>query len=514
MSTSSTSIKPLFLALLLAGCQLNVGTLEVRLVYSYDQDPLDPMDVSTLRVRIEGDGLDAQGTDFSRLGGGGGILTDIPLGKNRVLTVEGLDSKGYIKSRGVSAPFSTESGNKKVYLYFSQVEKFSGPPWGSDEEDWKIKYGTSLKSPRVFHTATLLPDGTVLLIGGAAAPDPNDFLGRIKDADPTIVRFETTPCAFIHEQETTNCTTGKLCMQKKDGRARHSANLLPGGTHVVVAGGEPVSSNEEWPAEYYSIRTRSFESRVGVDHNRTRHAAVGLKGSREGVLIAGGEGLLASDVFKSVELFETGDFEEESAAELSIERTGPVAVAYPEHVLVIGGWEAPEQASDVVDWIHFDEEPFRVETFHMKYERAGHSAVLLESAGHYEVFVCGGLRYDQGSPVVVDSCEMLNPEAESKSTEYPGVRRWGHTATVLQDGRMLLAGGFSSVPPTLAESSAVLFETPVGPGSRRTIPLVSRRAGHTATLQSNGMVVLIGGVGRMQEVEMPTFDYEIFNPRP
>jgi hypothetical protein len=510
---SASGIKPLLLALLLAGCQMNVGTLEVRLVYSSDQYPLDPMDVSTLRVRIEGDGLDTQNTGFSLLGGSGGVLADIPLGKNRVLTVEGLDSKDNVQSRGVSAPFSIESGNKKVYLYFSQVEKFSGPPWGSDEEDWKAKYWTSLRSPRVFHTATLLPDGTVVVIGGAAAPDPNDFLGRISDADPTIVRFETTPCAIIHEQETTNCSTGKLCMHKKDGRAHHSANLLPGGTHVVVAGGEPVVSGEEWPAEYYSIQTHSFETRIGVDHNRTRHAAAVLTGSREGVVIAGGEGQLASEVWDSVELFEAGDFEVQSAAALKGKRTGPVAVAYPDHVLVIGGWEAPDQASDLVDWIHFDEEPPRAEELHMKYERAGHSAVLLESAGNYEVFVCGGLRYDQGLPVVVDSCEMLNLENGS-STEYPGVRRWGHTATVLQDGRMLLAGGFSSVPPTLAENSAVLFDTPVGPGSRRTIPMVSRRAGHTATLLSNGMVVLIGGVGRMGVVQMPGFDYEIFNPRP
>jgi len=239
-----------------------------------------------------------------------------------------------------------------------------------------------------------------------------------------------------------------------------------------------------------------------------------LTGSRQGVLIAGGEGLLAWEVLKSVELFEAGDFEGQSNVALSVERSGSVAVAYPDHVLVIGGWEAPGQASDAVDWIHFDEEPPKVESFHMKYRRAEHSAVLVESGGSYEVFVCGGLRYDQGSPVVVDSCEMLNLDNKSYF-EYPGViRRWGHTATVLQDGRMLLAGGFSSVPPTVAENSAVLFDTPVGPGGRRTIPTVSKRAGHTATLLSNGMVVLIGGVAEMGRVKMASQDYEIFNPRP
>jgi hypothetical protein len=47
-----------------------------------------------------------------------------------------------------------------------------------------------------------------------------------------------------------------------------------------------------------------------------------------------------------------------------------------------------------------------------------------------------------------------------------------------------------------------------------TVPMVSRRAGHTATLLSNGMVVLIGGVSRVDTNEMASQDYEIFNPRP
>ena len=204
-------------------------------------------------------------------------------------------------------------------------------------------------------------------------------------------------------------------------------------------------------------------------------------------MIAGGEGLLAWEVKKSVELFEAGDFVEQSDVALKVARSGSVAVTYPDHVLVIGGWEAPDKASSAVDWIHFDEEQPRVEQLFMKYDRAEHSAVLVESGGIYEVYICGGLRYDQGSLVVVDSCELLNPDNDT-STEHLGVvRRWGHTATVLQDGRMLLAGGFSSVPPTL---------------------------GHTATLLPNGMVVLIGGVAQMGAISMASQDYEIFNPRP
>jgi hypothetical protein len=246
--------------------------------------------------------------------------------------------------------------------------------------------------------------------------------------------------------------------------------------------------------------------------NRTRHASAVLTGSREGIVIAGGEGQLASDLFGSIELFEAGRFEDLTPKSLSVSRTGPVAVSFTDRVVVIGGLTAAGQASRAVDVIQFEQDTPMVESFDMQRERVGHTAVALDSG---QVFVCGGIRYEQGVPEMVESCELLDPEGKAPIAEYPGVvRRWGHTATLLQDGRMLLAGGFSSVPPALAENSAVLFDTPVGRGSRQTLPMVSKRAGHTATLLSNGMVVLIGGVSRMDTIEMAAQDYEIFNPRP
>ncbi len=50
--------------------------------------------------------------------------------------------------------------------------------------------------------------------------------------------------------------------------------------------------------------------------------------------------------------------------------------------------------------------------------------------------------------------------------------------------------------------------------------MVSRRAGHTATLLENGMVVFVGGVSELDSVSDPAVMrmaseyYEIFNPRP
>jgi hypothetical protein len=70
-------------------------------------------------------------------------------------------------------------------------------------------------------------------------------------------------------------------------------------------------------------------------------------------------------------------------------------------------------------------------------------------------------------------------------------RRAGHTATLLRDGRVLIAGGYDG--EYLA--SLEIFE----PSTKRFRPagsLTEGRSGHTATLLPDGRVLFVGGVGR------------------
>lgn len=69
--------------------------------------------------------------------------------------------------------------------------------------------------------------------------------------------------------------------------------------------------------------------------------------------------------------------------------------------------------------------------------------------------------------------------------------RAGHTATLLRDGRVLIAGGYNG---EYLQSTEVF-----DPAQRRFRPagsLVEGRSGHTATLLPDGRVLLVGGVGR------------------
>jgi hypothetical protein len=238
------------------------------------------------------------------------------------------------------------------------------------------------------------------------------------------------------------------------------------------------------------------------------------------VLVAGGIGGSQAEALPNIELFEGGNFVGFDP-ELREARSGAVAVSYADNVLIIGGWEDENTASKWVDHIEFTGQGGISHTpFEMKQARAEHSAVLVEdTGGNPVVFVCGGLWDDGTSKQVVDSCEFLYP-TENQSELIPGIslRRWGHTATVLKDGSVLVAGGFDYYGnPLTAAGGAILFPTTVGVESSRPISTFSARAGHTATLLSNGMVVLIGGISKIDVggetvFEYPTYYYEIFNP--
>ena len=117
---------------------------------------------------------------------------------------------------------------------------------------------------------------------------------------------------------------------------------------------------------------------------------------------------------------------------------------------------------------------------------------------------------------VLGSGHILTLEAQSAGTFTAGgnmiTPRFLHTATLLLDGRVLVAGGDSSyLPGQTAESSAELYDPTNGafsPAGNMATP----RDGHTATLLPNGKVLIAGGGPRINGAGYSLASAELYDP--
>jgi hypothetical protein len=286
----------------------------------------------------------------------------------------------------------------------------------------------SLAEARAGHTATLLPDGRVLIVGGCCYPEGPDMLTSAEVWDPETDTF--TPAGSLAEAH-----------------GEHTATLLPDG-RVLIVGGYRRNQHNAQTAEVWDPETRSFGPADLLAAARFHHTATLLADG--GVLIVGGEG-----------------------------GTPPNLLADP-----------PAEVWDPVAGSSSPAGPLTEGRFQ-------HTATLLPDG---RVLIVGGQWLDGPTYRPTAVAEIWDPVTASFSPAgSPLVEaRRGHTATLLPDGRVLVVGGLSGqrindTDNLTVHATAEIWDPVTASFSPAGSPLVEARRGHTATLLPDGRVLVVGG---------------------
>jgi hypothetical protein len=190
------------------------------------------------------------------------------------------------------------------------------------------------------------------------------------------------------------------------------------------------------------------------------------------------------DFYRSAELYDpvTGKFQ--PAGEMNLARVGQAAVLLRSgKVLIVGGWIG-HGCTDSAELYDPSTGKFTV-IAKMTARRGRPSATLLANG---DVLITGGA--DRGdTPGGIASAEVFH--AATLTFEPVGSMHYGrisHTATLLNDGRVLIAGGRGEG----LTASAELYD----PKTKQFIPtgsLLTARYKHTAGLLPDGRVLIAGG---------------------
>jgi hypothetical protein len=275
-------------------------------------------------------------------------------------------------------------------------------------------------------------------------------------------------------------------------RAQATATLLPDG-QVLIAGGNN-SKGDLASAELYNPATHGWSFTGIMPTTRNTSAAVLLPDGR--VLVAGGYDSVG--ICGSAMLYDPATGKWSAAGSMSTAHYGhTMTLLATGKVLVAGGENgkggSAKNSPSVKTAELFDPATRKwIVTGPMIEPRSGHTSTLLPDG---RVLVTGGYTDGGIGEKILSDAELYNPvTGKWTKTGSMHVTRCFHTATLLPDGKVLVAGGFGE---TNSADTAELFNPNTGKWTV-TGPMNAEHSQHTATLLPGGRVLVVGGDPRVE----------------
>ncbi len=315
----------------------------------------------------------------------------------------------------------------------------------------------TMNTPVAYHTATMLPDNTILVAGGESAP--NTPLATAQIYSPALGTF--TP------------TTSPMSLS----RSNHTATLLTNG-RVLIAGGftNQTSTQPTNVAEIYYPNTRIFSVTAPMAYPRAAHTATLMPDGS--VIVLGGQ-TTAGNYLSAAEVY--------SSTSAVWTTLTPIPTGLSEHtatllkdgrILVIGGQTSSGPSGQTYAYTPVTNSWATLAP--MPSSLYDHSATMMFDG---RVLVAGG-NDGTGSQ---KKAYLYDPGGNSWSLAGKLTQgRSAHTATLLPNNTVMVTGGFGNPTPNEVEIYHLDGSTwaPVGQ---------IQRVAHTITLTTSGKLLGIGG---------------------
>jgi Kelch motif len=302
------------------------------------------------------------------------------------------------------------------------------------------------------YTATLLANGKVLIAGG--------------------FNQSTLRSAELYDPRTGAFTrTGDMIFP----RSYHSATLLPDGRVLIAGGtGRYVSSPLVATAELYDPDTETFSA--------TGDMISGV--SNTAILLASGKVLVADDAL-TAELYDPAAGTFSPTGDQVISGYHQAALLPDGRVLLAACCRNEEIYDPATGTFGFTDKMGGIYQDGFSMASLPNGRVLVQG-GFLEELNLASANADLYDP----SQGLFNPAGQMTMARYY------HSATVLGDGTVLIAGGFGNpISNFRATASTAEIYDPASGTFSRTGDLTTARNGHAATLLLDGMVLITGGDG-------------------